>query len=163
MFAHSKMVSIIIIYCLHTVKLFQALSFIACTLPDGFKRCYQTLIVQLGWDNFGKFIYKFYPKAKTLIMKLKRILIKLYKENVSLLFNKTHTHTFIYIYIYDWLIWHRSCVAWTGGPLVEVRFLHSGVTSSISRGGDHGMHCWWDQIRSKQLSCMSHVGVCRIF
>ena len=26
------------------------------------------------------------------------------------------------------------------------------VASSISSGGDYGIHCWWDLIRSKQLS-----------
>ena len=63
----------------------------------------------------------------------------------------------------DWLIWHRLRVAWTGGPLVEVRFLHTGVAGSISSGGDFGMHCWWDPIRSKQLFNVSHVGVSWIF
>ena len=53
-------------------------------------------------DNFGKFIHQFQPESKTLIRKLERILIKLYRQNVSLLFNQTctHTHTLIYIYIY---------------------------------------------------------------
>ena len=34
------------------------------------------------WDNFGKFIQPFQPKTKTLIRKLERILIKLYRPNV---------------------------------------------------------------------------------
>ena len=64
-------------------------------------------------DNFGKFLHQFQPKTKTLIRKLERILIELYKRNVSLLFNQTclnerllpnhthtHTHAHIYIYIY---------------------------------------------------------------
>ena len=60
-------------------------------------------------DNFGKFIYQFQPETKTLIGKLERILIKLYRQNVSLLFNQTclnerllpnNTHIIIYIYIY---------------------------------------------------------------
>ena len=38
-------------------------------------------------DNFGKFIHKFQPETKTLIRKLERILIKLYRQNVTLLFN----------------------------------------------------------------------------
>ena len=59
-------------------------------------------------DNFGKFIHQFQPETKTLIRKLERILIRLYRQNVSLLFNQTclnerllpnHTHTHIYIYI----------------------------------------------------------------
>ena len=64
-----------------------------------------------AWNNFGKFIHQFQPETKTLIRKLKRILIKLYRQNVSLLFNQTclnerllanytHTHTHIYIYIF---------------------------------------------------------------
>ena len=56
-------------------------------------------------DNFGKFIYQFQPETKTLISKLERILIKLYRKNVSLLFNQTclnerQLHNYIYIYIY---------------------------------------------------------------
>ena len=55
-------------------------------------------------DNFGEFICQFQPKTKTPIRKLERIL-KLYRQNVSLLFNQTythtHTHTHTYIYIKD--------------------------------------------------------------
>ena len=40
-------------------------------------------------DNFGKFIYQFQPETKTLIRKLERILNKLYRQNVSSLFNET--------------------------------------------------------------------------
>ena len=40
-------------------------------------------------DNFGKFIHQFQTETKTLIRKLERILIKLYRQNVSLLFNQT--------------------------------------------------------------------------
>ena len=69
-------------------------------------------------DNFGKFIDQFQPKTKTYTRKHERILIKLYRLNVSLFFNETclnerqlpnyphihahtHTHTHIYIYIYN--------------------------------------------------------------
>ena len=34
----------------------------------------------------------------------------------------------------------------------RVSALQSVVTGSISSGGDYGIHCWWDLIRSKQLS-----------
>ena len=40
-------------------------------------------------NNFGKFIHQFQSETKTLIKKLERILIKLYRQNVSLLFNQT--------------------------------------------------------------------------
>ena len=61
-------------------------------------------------QNFGKFIHRFQPETKTL-RKLEGILIKLYRQNVSLLFNQacmhththTHTHTHIYIYIYIYI------------------------------------------------------------
>ena len=62
-----------------------------------------------AWDNFGKFPHQFQPETNTLIRKLKRILIKLYRQNLSLLFNETclneqllpnYTHTHIHIYIY---------------------------------------------------------------
>ena len=42
-----------------------------------------------AWDNFGKLIHQFQPETKTLIRKLERILIKLYRQNVPLLFNQT--------------------------------------------------------------------------
>ena len=32
---------------------------------------------------------------------------------------------------------------------------HSMVAGSISIRGDHGIHCWWDLIRLKQLSSVS--------
>ena len=35
-------------------------------------------------DNFGKFIHQFQPETKTLIKKLERILIKLYRQNLLL-------------------------------------------------------------------------------
>ena len=41
------------------------------------------------WDNFGKFIKQSQPETKTFIRKLERLLIKLYRQNVSLLFNQT--------------------------------------------------------------------------
>ena len=56
-------------------------------------------------DNFGKFIYLLQPKTKkNLYRKLERILIKLYRRNMSLLFNQTHTHIYIYIYIYKQIL-----------------------------------------------------------
>ena len=42
------------------------------------------------WDNFGKFIHQFQTETKTLIRKHERILINLYRQNVSLLFNQTY-------------------------------------------------------------------------
>ena len=47
-------------------------------------------------DNFDKFIHQFQPETKALIRKVEKIL-KLYRQNVSLLFNQTHTHTHTYI------------------------------------------------------------------
>ena len=38
---------------------------------------------------------------------------------------------------------------------VRVLALHSVVAGLISSEGDHGIHCWWDLIRSKQLSSVS--------
>ena len=42
-----------------------------------------------AWDNFGKFLYQLQPKTKTFVTKLENILMKLYRQNVSLLFNQT--------------------------------------------------------------------------
>ena len=58
---------------------------------------------------------------------------------------------------HDLLIWHSLYVAWTGGPVVEFRLLHTVVVGSISSGGDHGVPCWWDLIRSKQLFSAPYV------
>ena len=38
-----------------------------------------------AWDNFGKFIFEFQPKTQTLIRKLERILIELFRQNVSII------------------------------------------------------------------------------
>ena len=65
-------------------------------------------------DNFVKFIDQFQPETKTLIKKLERVLNKLYRQNLSWLFNETnlnerllsnhtHTHTHVYIYIYIYI------------------------------------------------------------
>ena len=78
--------------------------------------CKQPLMKAYEWsesarNNFGKFIHQFQPETKTLIRKLKRKLIKLYRQNVSLLFNETclnerllpnytHTHTHTHTHIY---------------------------------------------------------------
>ena len=47
--------------------------------------------------------------------------------------------------VYDMNCW-LSC---------RVSALQSVVAGWISSGGDHGIHCWWDLIRSKQLSSVS--------
>ena len=39
--------------------------------------------------NFGEFIHQFQPETKTLTRKLERILLKSFRQNVSLLFNQT--------------------------------------------------------------------------
>ena len=63
-----------------------------------------------AWDNFGKFIHQFQPETKTLLRKLERILNKLYKQNLSLLFNETRLYIYIYIYIHKPI---RTCkIVW---------------------------------------------------
>ena len=65
-------------------------------------------------DNLGKFIYQFQPETETLIRKLESVLIKSYRQNVSLLFNETclnerplpnysHIYTYIYTYMYVYI------------------------------------------------------------
>ena len=49
--------------------------------------------------NSGKFIHQFQPETKTLIRKLERTLIKVYRQNISLLSNQTYIYIYIYIYI----------------------------------------------------------------
>ena len=48
-------------------------------------------------DNFGKFIHQFQPETKTLIGKLERILIKLYRQMCLY-------YLIIYIYIYIYIL-----------------------------------------------------------
>ena len=48
-------------------------------------------------DNLGKFINKLQPKTKIFVRKLERILIRLYRQNVSLLFNQTCIYKYIYL------------------------------------------------------------------
>ena len=60
------------------------------TLVMAYERSESTL------DNFGKFIHQLQLETKTLTRKLERILIKLYRQNVSLSFNQTHTQTHMY-------------------------------------------------------------------
>ena len=52
--------------------------------------------------NFGKFIHHFQSETKTLIRKFERILIKWYRQNVSLLFNQ--------IRLNEWLLPNSVCV-----------------------------------------------------
>ena len=57
---------------------------------------------EIARNNFGRFIHQFQPETKTLIRKLEKILIKLYRQNVSLLFNQAYSSERLlpnYIYI----------------------------------------------------------------
>ena len=53
---------------------------------------------------------------------------------------------------YDELKWRRLCAMWISSSVVEFR---------LCIGGDHGIHCWRNLIRSKQLFTASiwHVEV----
>ena len=52
-----------------------------------------------------------------------------------------------------WLVDLASLVCNMGCWLCcRLSVLHSVVTCSISSEGDHGIHCWWDLIKSNQLS-----------
>ena len=90
-----------------------------------------------GRDNFGKFIYQFQPETKTLIRKLERILNKLYKRNLSLLFNETCLNEWllpnytIYIYIYIYI--YVYVCNWTQNwlTIIEKYFL-SAILSKFS-------------------------------
>ena len=61
-----------------------------------------------------------------------------------------------------WLVNLTSLVCDVDGQVSgRVSALESEVAGSISSGEDHGIRCWWDLIKSKQLSCVSvcHVKV----
>ena len=62
-------------------------------------------------DNSSKFIDQLKLITKTLVRKLERILIKLYRQNMSLLLNKI-LYIYIYIYIYIYLVGLLSSIAY---------------------------------------------------
>ena len=95
--------------------------------------------------NIGKFIYQLQPKTKPLVRKLGRILTKLYRQNVSSLFNQTclnkgllpnftHTHHLkpLYCQFFDLplipilVFWGEELFHWSFNLLmvVEVSWLH---------------------------------------
>ena len=69
---------------------------------------------------------------------------------------------FFFLIILPWLVNLASLMydvdQWLSG---RVSALDSVVPGLIFSGGDHSIHCWWNLIRSKQLSCGSvcHVQV----
>ena len=82
-------------------------------------------------DNFGKFIHKFQPETKTLIRKLGRILIKLYRQNLSTTYlikrvsARAHTHTHNYTLISE---------------KIKVWFLREGIIYGCKE--KHGFRYW---------------------
>ena len=50
-----------------------------------------------AWDSFVKFIYRLQPKTKTLARNLEKILMKFYRQNMSLSFSETYIYIYIYI------------------------------------------------------------------
>ena len=105
------------------------------------------------------------------------IYIYIYKKYIQLrIYIYVCSYVYMYIcmyiymsvcmYVYMW-VWVSVCV-WTLASFVcdmnwwlscRVLAMQSVVAGSISSGGDYGIHCWWDLIRSKQLSS---VPVCRV-
>ena len=53
------------------------------------------------------------------------------------------------------LISHTSDASDHSLQSCRVSAMQSMVAGSISSGGNHGIHCWWDLIRLKQLSSVS--------
>ena len=86
------------------------------------------------------------------LRKLEKILIKLYRQNVSLLFNQkhthTHTHTHIYIYKWVWLKTTEHCLLFLI-VIFQVLFFLVSVSSHIfspsafdhTFGHHHGSCC----------------------
>ena len=62
---------------------------------------------------------------------------------------------------FDLIRSYQQCTPWSPPLVIEPTTTvcrsqnsttwHTEVVGSISSGGDHGLHCWWDLIRSKQL------------
>ena len=103
-------------------------------------------------DNFGKFIYQFQPKTKTLIRKLERILIKLYRQKClyytikheGFLTTHTHTHTYIYVCIYIH-IYHQHRQHHQVIFLAELPLTHRECTSLFGKNFRHHLvsaHSW---------------------
>ena len=111
-----------------------------------------------AWNNFGKFIHQFQPETKTLIKKLERILIKLYRQNVSLLFNQTclserqRPNTHIYIWgslnkFPDFFVWALLLIVhtWNSSPLWTnlLRLQCTCCTVPTTSGRPHGSPLVW--------------------
>ena len=90
-------------------------------------------------------------------------------SDLSLL-NSVYVYIFFWIeelYIINWnTMIRKSGMHWLVNSTMLVcdadqwlsgRFsaLHFVVAGSISCGGDHGIHCWWDLLRLKQVSSVS--------
>ena len=73
---------------------------------------------------------------------LPRMIVNMHPHNYSNLKGKDIDVHFFFL--------SRGIILWIELPWPE--------NPAISSGGDHGIHCWWDLIRSKQLSSVS---ICR--
>ena len=89
-----------------------------------------------------KFIYQFQPETKTFIRKLERILNKLYRQNLSLLFNETclndwllpiHTHT---RHTKAWTAIDRLSIIWKSDLTDKMKhsFFQAAVVSILLYG-----------------------------
>ena len=88
-------------------------------------------------DNFGKFIYQLQPETKTLVWKLERILIKLHRQNVCLLFIQLYVCVWVIIIKSHWqhiVPWLSYLFAQSAGGVVEYTDCFS------AEGYDHPIH-----------------------
>ena len=77
----------------HWIKVIYIYIYMHCTHTHTHTHIYIYIYIYMSSesarDNFGKFTYQLQPKTKTLVRKSERLLIKLYRQNLSLLFNQT--------------------------------------------------------------------------
>ena len=83
-----------------------------------------------AWNNFGKFIHQFQPETKTLIRKLERILNKLYRQNLTLLFNETCLNVWMHIFFFH----HTTCES-TCDTLASSAANQGDNTVTVAQGG----------------------------
>ena len=120
-------------------------------------RCFSWSFISIHL-SLSVYINQFQPKTKTVIRKLERILIKLYRQNVSLLFNQiclnerllptTHTHTHTHIYTYACMCACVCVCVWWRHLSTEF-FIHFGrSTFQISSGWSTGWFVYLEWLNS---------------
>ena len=105
-------------------------------------------------DNFDEFIHQVQPETKTLIWKLERILIKLYRQNVSLLFNHIrgsfNKFPEFFVQVFKIVVdsWKFNMlllyILWDDWPIFMISDLNQQLQQQLEYTLlKHDCHSWW--------------------